>query len=244
MTFDGKRVLVTGASRGIGRALVRALVEQGATVAASARSLEGLAETRALAADTARVHPCPGDLRRAADRQAIVAAARRHLGQIDALMNVAGVWHDADRKYHGPALADTSVEEIDQVVEVGLMGALHLTRLVLPDMVRAGAGKVVFLSCGFAGAAEAAGWVHYYVTNKAIDALAAGLAAELRAHNIQVNALAPWFVATDAVRTFYPVESASALDPASVVDLALFLASPRADHISGQTLELRSRNDI
>jgi NAD(P)-dependent dehydrogenase (short-subunit alcohol dehydrogenase family) len=71
----------------------------------------------------------------------------------------------------------------------------------------------------------------------------AGLAAELRAHRIQVNAVAPWFVATEAVRQFYPEQAAAALDPASVVDMALFLASPVADHISGQTIELRSKDD-
>src|SRR6266702_1632724 len=113
--FDGKRVLVTGASRGIGRALARALVEQDARVAASARSIDALEETRAAAADPRRVYPCPGDLRRDADRQAIVAEARRHLGEIDVLMNVAGVWHDADHKYQGPPLAETPAGEIDEV---------------------------------------------------------------------------------------------------------------------------------
>jgi 3-oxoacyl-[acyl-carrier protein] reductase len=212
VTFDGKRVIVTGASRGIGRALVGALVTQGAIVAASARSLDGLAETRAGVTDARRVHLCPGDLRRAIDRETIVA--------------------------------DTPAEEIDEVLEVGLMGGFHLTRLVLPGMMRARAGKVVFLSCGFSGPTEAAGWVHYYVANKAIDALVAGLAAELRPHNIQVNAVAPWFVATEAVRAFYADQTAAALEPASVVDMALFLASPRADHVSGQTIELRSKTDV
>jgi NAD(P)-dependent dehydrogenase (short-subunit alcohol dehydrogenase family) len=244
VTFDGKRVIVTGASRGIGRALVGALVTQGAIVAASARSLDGLAETRAGVTDARRVHLCPGDLRRAIDRETIVAEARRHLGEVDVLMNVAGVWHDAEHKYQGPVVADTPAEEIDEVLEVGLMGGFHLTRLVLPGMMRARAGKVVFLSCGFSGPTEAAGWVHYYVANKAIDALVAGLAAELRPHNIQVNAVAPWFVATEAVRAFYADQTAAALEPASVVDMALFLASPRADHVSGQTIELRSKTDV
>ena len=242
-SFEGQRVLVTGASRGIGRALVQRLVVGGARVAASARSTDGLAATRASAVDPERVHLCPGDLRRAADVQGIVTAARQALGEIDVLMNVAGVWHDRDRKYQGPSLADTPADEIDEVIDVGLKGAFHLTRSVLPGMIRASAGKIVFLSCGFAGPAEAAGWVHYYVTNKAIDALVAGLGAELRPHNIQVNAVAPWFVATEAVKTFYPDQVALALAPDEVVDMALFLASRAADHLSGQVIELRSKQD-
>jgi NAD(P)-dependent dehydrogenase (short-subunit alcohol dehydrogenase family) len=242
MSFLGKRALVTGASRGIGRALVAGLVERGATVAASARSRAALEETRAMTADPERVVICPGDLRQAGDVQAIATAALA-LGEIDILMNVAGVWHDSERKYQGPVVADTPADEIDEVLDVGLRGAFQLTRLVLPSMIRATAGKIVFLSCGFAGPAEAVGWVHYYVANRAIDALVAGLAAELRPHNIQVNAVAPWFVATEAVKTFYPDQAAAALAPAAVAEMALFLASPGADHLSGQTIELRSKDD-
>ena len=135
-------------------------------------------------------------------------------------------------------------KQIDEVFDVGLNGAFHLTRSVLPGMMSAAAGKVVFVSCGFSGASDAVGWVHYYVVNKAIDALVQGLAAELRQHKIQVNAVAPWFVATEAVQKFYPDQAQSALNPGEVVDIALFLASSGADHISGQTIELRSQADF
>jgi NAD(P)-dependent dehydrogenase (short-subunit alcohol dehydrogenase family) len=244
MNFEGCRAVVTGASRGIGRELVKALVSEGALVAASGRSVADLQRTRALTMNPERVHLCPGDLRCASDVQQIAAAAHEHLGNIDILMNVAGVWHDGDRKYQGPSAAETSTDEIDEVLDVGVKGAFHLTRAFLPGMIAAAAGKVVFVSCGFAGAAEAIGWVHYYVANKAIEALVAGLAAELRPHRVQVNAVAPWFVATEAVRHFYPDQAHSALTPADVVEIALFLASSRSDHISGQTVELRSKTDF
>jgi NAD(P)-dependent dehydrogenase (short-subunit alcohol dehydrogenase family) len=244
MKLEGKRVLVTGASRGIGREMTRRLVEAGARVAASGRSVAGLEETRSLTADPTRVYLCPGDLRRGDDLRQIVASASQELGAIDILMNVAGVWHDGDLKFQGPPVADTPAAQIDEVLDVGIKGAFQLTRLVLPGMIHAVAGKIVFLSCGFSGPAEAVGWVHYYVANKAVEALVAGLGAELRPHNIQVNAVAPWFVATETVRNLYPDQVATALPPAEVVEMALFLASERADHLSGQTIELRSKIDF
>jgi 3-oxoacyl-[acyl-carrier protein] reductase len=242
--FDGKRVLVTGASRGIGRELTRALVRRGAIVAASGRSIAELGRTAALTDHPHRVHPCPGDLRRAEDVRFIAECAQEKLGQIDVLMNVAGVWHDAERKFQGPLAADTPAAEIDEVLDVGIKGAFHLTRLILPGMMKAVRGKIVFVSCGFSGPSEAVGWVHYYVANKAIEALVAGLAAELRPHNIQVNAVAPWFVATETVNHFYPEQAGSALRPAEVADMAMFLAGSHSDHVSGQTIELRSKADF
>lgn len=244
MTFEEKRVLVTGASRGIGRELTLALVARGAKVAASARSAASLAETRSLTKHPARVFLCPGDLRLAPDVQNIARMALECLGGIDILMNIAGVWHNGERKYQGPTASDTLTEEIDEVLDVGVRGAFHLTRAAVPSMIRSGGGKIVFVSCGFAGPSEAVGWVHYFVANKAIEALVAGLAAELRPSNIQVNAVAPWFVATEAVQSFYPDQADKALAPADVASMALFLASPDADHISGQTVELRSKADF
>ena len=244
MNFNGKRVVVTGASGGIGRELVRTLVEQGAFVAASGRSLPDLEQTRALAAHPAQVYLCPGDLRHGADRLGIAAEALKQLGEVDVIVNVAGVWHDAQRKYQGPLAVDTPPDEIDEVLDVGLKGAFQFTRLILPSLIRCGSGKVIFFSCGFSGPAEAVGWLHYYVANKAVEALVAGLSIELRPHNIQVNAVAPWFVATEAVRCFYPDQITAALAPRDVVDAVLFLASARADQISGQTIELRSKSDF
>ena len=119
MNFEGKRVVVTGASRGIGRELVKTLVEEGAIVAAVGRSVSRLEETRALTSDPDRVHLCPGDLRIAAEVQEIFRRAQTSLGRIDVLMNVAGVWHDEGREYQGPLAVETSAAEIDEVLDVG-----------------------------------------------------------------------------------------------------------------------------
>lgn len=243
MEFSGKKFLVTGASQGIGRELVIELSKRGAEIAIVGRSIATLEQTCSLASDSKHIHICPGDLRKSAEVERIWQATQSALGGVDVLMNIAGVWHDHNRKYQGPRLFETAPEEIDEVIEVGLLGALRLSRLVIGHMVRKRSGKIVFVSCGFAGPHEASGWLHYYVTNKSIEALIGGLAAEMRPYDIQVNGIAPWFVASEAGVKFFPEQSATALKLSTVVDMLLFLASPASDHISGQIVELRSKAD-
>ena len=244
MEFDGKAAIVTGASGGLGRAIAVALGTAGAQVGLVARSREDLEETRRLIGQPEAQVFCT-DLR---DEQAIeqlgqsVTAA---LGAVDILVNCAGVWHDERTRYHGPRLWETPVERIPEVLEVGVRAPLLLTRALLPGMVRRGAGKILQISAAFGGPHDGVGWVHYYVANKALDAFTEALAVELREHNIQVNCIAPVFVATDAVRRFYAreVQSEAALEPLDVAQLALFLLSSRADHISGQVIAVRSNDD-
>ncbi|SRR6266851_5195654 len=242
MKLADKTALVTGASRGIGREIALALGREGAMVKLVARSRDGLEETRQLLGQTRAEIFC-ADLR---DEQAIDRLAKsvnETSGPLDILINAAGVWHDQDSKYQGPLLSDTPLGQIQEVLEVGLRASFLLTRAFLPEMIRRRSGKILQISCGFAGPHEAIGWLHYYVTNKAIEAFTRGLAAELRESEVQVNCIAPWFVATEAVRRFYPVESRKALDPWQVGNLATFLVSGEADHISGQVIELRNKTD-
>ena len=130
-------------------------------------------------------------------------------GAIDILVNCAGVWHDERTKYQGPRLLATPVERIHEVLEVGVRAPFLLTRLLLSGMVRRRTGKILQISAAFTSPQEGVGWIHYDVANKAIDAFTEALAVELREHNIQVNCIAPVFVATDAVQRFYPREAQS-----------------------------------
>jgi len=244
MRLQGKYVVISGASRGIGRVLTADVISQGAEVIALGRSVKDLETTRSTTAHPEKVHICPSDLRSADDIERVATFAREKVGAVDIIMNVAGVWHDDRQKFQGPLLPDTSVDVIDDVLGVGLRGGMLLTRSLLPGLVKRGSGKVLFVACGFAGPHEAKGWVHYYVVNKAIEALTAGLAAEMREHNVQVNCVAPWYVATEAVRRFYPSDVETALDPKYVSEMAIFLCSDAADHVSGQTIELRSVRDV
>jgi NAD(P)-dependent dehydrogenase (short-subunit alcohol dehydrogenase family) len=86
--------------------------------------------------------------------------------------------------------------------------------------------------------------VHYYVANEGVAAFTRALAAEVREADIQVNAVAPWFVRSEAVVRFFPEESKTAVETGDVARLAVFLASSEAAHISGQVVEIRSRRDV
>lgn len=242
MRFQGKTALVTGASRGIGREIARAIDAEGARVGLVARSRDGLEQTRTLLKNDASVFPA--DLRDGSAIERLAESVQASFGNMDILVNAAGAWHDGETTYQGPRLDETPAERIEEVIDVGLKASFLLTRLLLPQMILRKSGKILQISCGFAGPQEARGWLHYYVTNKAIEAFTQGLASELRQFEIQVNCIAPWFVATEAVQRFYPEESNKALDVREVARLATFLLSSEADNISGQVIELRSKLDF
>jgi 3-oxoacyl-[acyl-carrier protein] reductase len=242
MKLGGKTALVTGASRGIGRQIAQSLASEGARVGIVARSADGLEETRRLVRSQNTSVFC-ADLRDSSAITALGNAVHCTLGDVDILVNAAGVWHDQNIRYQGPRLAETPVQQINDVLEVGLRAPFLLTKLLLTGMIRRRAGKVLQIGCGFAGPHEAIGWLHYYVTNKAIEAFTAGLAAELREYGVQVNCIAPWFVATEPVRQFFPDDFQKALNPDEVAKLTTFLVSADSDHISGQTIQIRSNLD-
>lgn len=238
MDFSGKSAIVTGASGGLGREIAVALGTVGARVGLVARSRQGLEETRRLIGQRGTQVFCT-DLRDEKAIEKLGESVKASFGAIDILVNAAGVWHDERTKYQGPRLSETPVEQIHEVLDVGVRAPFLLTRLLLPGMVRRRTGKILQISAAFDGPHKGVGWLHYYVANKAIEAFTAGLAVELREHDIQVNCIAPWFVATEAVQRFYPGESEKALQPLKVAQVAMFLLSSGADHISGQVIEVR-----
>lgn len=234
--------VVTGASAAIGRAIASALARDGFDLALVGRRMPEMLATSA-AAGARRTEVFQADLLVQSEIDGLCGRVQAKLGQPTVLVNVAGVWHDETGKLQGPPLHETPIQQVERVVGVGLMGSVRMAREFIPAMIEAGNGRIVQIGCGFAGPHEARGWLHYYVTNKAIEAFTAGLASEMRPYNIQVNCIAPWYVATEAVARFYPNDQATALSPERIGEMASFLASERAHDISGQTIELRSHLD-
>ena len=116
-----------------------------------------------------------------------------------------------------------------------------LTSLLLPSMVRRNAGHVLNISGVFSGGAD--GWLHYYVSKKALEAFTIGLAQEVWDVEVQVNCISPADVATEPYERFYPESADRALKPEEVAEVALMLLGDASRHITGQIIEVRNRAD-
>jgi NAD(P)-dependent dehydrogenase (short-subunit alcohol dehydrogenase family) len=185
-----RTVLITGANRGIGLAIAGQLAERGNSVLLGSRDLEGGEDAakslRRLGLDAAAVRI---DLNVAATIDAAVNAIDKSGRQIDALVNNAGVLHER------PLLELTDAEVADSVA-VHLTGPIRLIRLLVPNMIARGYGRIVNVSSGWASFAEGLGGPGAYgVTKAALNALTVRLAKELPT-TIKVNAMCPGWVRT------------------------------------------------
>jgi len=168
MRLDGRRVLVTGASRGIGEATARAFAAAGARVALVARSEATIKELAAELGGTAH----PADLSKSAQVADLVERVEADGGPVDVLVNNAGV--------AAPGTFDTlDPAAIDDVYRVNLLAPVHLSRQVLPGMLQRGRGHIVNVS-SLAGAGNLAGMVPYSSTKSGLNHFTAGLRADLK----------------------------------------------------------------
>lgn len=230
--------VVTGASTGIGRELVTTLAREGHEVIAIARSLDALEETRRLAGKAADlIKPFPLDLRSATD---VVAGARQieeQFGPVGLLANIAAVWHNNDRAYSGPLLHELATEEIIEVLDVGIQAPMLLSSIFGSSMSSQRRGHIVNLSGTFGEGG--AGWLHYFVSKRALEQFTVGLAQELTPFGVQVNCVSPADVDTPAYRRFYPEYADDALQPSEVVEVIRWLIGHSARNVSGQIIEVR-----
>jgi 2-hydroxycyclohexanecarboxyl-CoA dehydrogenase len=232
--FRDRTVLVTGASRGIGRSIALRFAEEGARVALVSRTVAELLQTASLVDKTgARTIAIPTDIR---DRDGVVASvtkAEEELGPIDVLVNNAGVflWR--------PFLK-LSAEEWDLVIATNLTGAANFCRAVLPGMMARRRGRIVNVSSihGMRGEANLAA---HSAAKFGLIGMTQSLAREFREYNIAVNAVCPGTVEnkldeTGAADRAEPL--AQKLWPRDVARTVLFLASDDAAAITGAALEV------
>jgi 3-oxoacyl-[acyl-carrier protein] reductase len=236
----GKVAVVTGASRGIGRAIAVDLVAAGADVALFGRDTLALAETKAACEQAragAQVSLHLADVAIEAEVADAIAAVLEQHGRIDAAVANAGQAKD------GLILRFRSAD-LDRLIDVNLKSAFYLSAAVAKPMMKQRAGAIVFVS-SIVGLAGNAGQSAYAATKAGLLGLAKSLAKELGSRNIRVNAVAPGLIETAmttempaAAREHYlsTIALGRAGSPEDVAPVVTFLASDAARYVTGQTL--------
>jgi len=241
MKLEGKTALVTGASTGIGREIAKAIAAQGARVCLVSRSEGKLEETRRLIENEGgSAWSYRADLRNEHEINQLASDVVSGLGSVDILAHVAGVWHNENIVYAGVPLVNTPAEQIKEVLEVGILAPMLLTRSLVPGMIAKRAGKILAISGTFASGG--AGWLHYYVSKLALEHFIVGLSQELREFEIQANCISPSDTDTEALQKFFPDDARTALSPSEVAKLAVFLLSNEADHVTGQCVVIKNKS--
>lgn len=238
--LSGRVSLVTGASRGIGRAVAVALARRGATLVLAARQAAALEETAVLCRDQgATAHVVPVDLADSASIDAGVKAALAAAGRIDHLVNNAGVTADG-------LVMRMKREAWDKVIGTNLTGAFEMTRAVLPGMVRARYGRVVNISSVVALMGNP-GQANYCAAKAGLIGLTKSLAREVASRSITVNAVAPGFIDTDMTRSLTDEQRAAMASgiplgrigtAGEVAAAVAFLVGPGGDYITGEVLNV------
>ncbi|MFZ1908829.1 MAG: 3-oxoacyl-ACP reductase FabG [Burkholderiales bacterium] len=238
--LTGKVVLVTGASRGIGRAIALRLAAEGATVIGTATSdngAQGIGD--ALAQTGAKGGGRVLDVRDAGQCDALVTAIQKEFGDILVLVNNAAVVRDN----LALRMKDT---EWDEVIETDLRSVFRLSRAVMRGMMKARWGRIVNIT-SVVGAAGNPGQANYAAAKAGVVGMTKSLARELGSRNITVNCVAPGFIDTDMTRALSEEQRAALLtqiplgrlgQASDVAGAVAFLVSPPGGYVTGTVLHV------
>lgn len=243
--MEGKGVLVTGGSRGIGAAAVKLFARAGADVVFSYnRNKEAAAQVEQEARKHGtRIESFKADLGKMADAKKLVEFTRERLGRIDILVANAGIWNEKPEP-----IEKLSERDWDEMVRVNLKSVYTVIHLTVPFMIAQRGGKIVAIS-STAGQRGESFHAHYGATKGAIISFVKGLSTELARHNILVNCVAPGWVDTDmsasVLRTKQGLKSATVAIPLKrpgtadeIAGPILFAASDLATFMTGEVINV------
>lgn len=237
----GKTALVTGGSRGIGRSIVLHLAHSGADVAFTYRSKVDeanalVAELRQLGRKAAAYQSNAADTKQSDD---VVQSVIKEFGKIDILVNNAGITKDG-------LLMRMSEQDWDDVIATNLKSVFNFTKAVTRPMMGAQSGKIINIS-SVVGVVGNAGQGNYVASKAGVIGFTKSIAKELASRNIQVNAIAPGFIATEMTEKLNEKQKEGILGiipqkriakPEEIASVVCFLASADSNYITGQTINV------
>jgi 3-oxoacyl-[acyl-carrier protein] reductase len=237
--LTGKAALVTGGSRGIGRAIGHRLATQGADVAFSYRGNEAAAKEAAAEIEALgrRAVAIQGDVSDPDSAEAVVKAALEAFGKVDILVNNAGITRD-------DLIMRMSIEAFREVLETNLFGAFYMTKAVTRPMLKAKGGRIVNIT-SVSGQAGQMGQANYSSAKAGLIGLTKATARELASRSITCNAVAPGFVLTELTSSLPEALQAQLIERTplgrfgtteEIASAVAFLASDEASYITGQVL--------
>jgi 3-oxoacyl-[acyl-carrier protein] reductase len=234
--FSGKTAIVTGGSRGIGRAIVQALAREGANVAFTYLQSKSAADELS---NNETIVGFQADVARFDQAKELVKQVRERFGRIDILVNNAGITRDK-------LIALMSEKDWDDVLATNLKGVFNLAKPVVGVMLRQRSGTILNIT-SISGIVGMPGQVNYSSSKAAMIGFTKALAKEIAKANITVNAVALGFVETDMTNVLNPEYRAKALEQIplgrfakaeEVAEVVLFLLSARANYITGQVIQV------
>jgi 3-oxoacyl-[acyl-carrier protein] reductase len=235
--LSGQVALVTGASRGIGRAIAQELAKLGAKVIGTATSESGAAAISEYLANGGKGVVL--DVNDAARSIELIDEIQKEFGAVSILVNNAGITQDQ-------LAMRMKDEEWDSVIATNLTSVARLSRAVLRGMMKAKTGRIINIT-SVVGSSGNAGQMNYAAAKAGVAGMSRALAREIGSRNITVNCVAPGFIDTDMTKTLSEQQVAALLQqvplgrlglPEDIAAAVSFLASPQASYITGTTLHV------